>query len=218
MESAQFLGRPLPESDCFHDEKLFFNIWKGPLISIYVSFFQSTYHTPQSRAWIHLFWLSSHRHCQTRLGPSKLSFLQAELTLSSAGSSSACCLLKFPWTFQQSCYSARLKTAWISEKASPFPEAGHWSSWNFKPLLLACFSSLPRFLWTAAQFWHQPSPEYGIIQKSDKSKPFCLLCIIDKTVGHTGPRIDLCGTPHFTPGKLWPINHNPESSHVTRFF
>lgn len=93
-------------------------------------------------------WLSSHRHCQALLGPfSRLNKLAQVLV-----SSSACCL-PLPRTFQQSCYPARLSPAWPSEKASPFPGAGHLYSWNFKQLLLACCSSLPRFLWTAAQFW-----------------------------------------------------------------
>lgn len=41
-----------------------------------------------------------------------------------AGSLSACCLLISPsGPFQQSCYPARQSPAWISAKASPFPEA-----------------------------------------------------------------------------------------------
>lgn len=128
MEMAQLPWQPLPESDCFHNEKVFFYIQKGPILFQFMYIFSNppTTHHNQGPGSICLIVFS--QALPGTVGPLKLSVLQAQLSLSSAGSSSACCLLNFPWTFQQSCYPARLSPAWISQKDSPFPEAGHLSS------------------------------------------------------------------------------------------
>lgn len=147
---------------------------------------------------------SSHKHCQALLGPPTLSFLQAELTPPSAPPSSACCLLTLPWTFQQSCYPARLSPSWITEKASPFPEAGHLSSWNFKQLLLACFPACP------GSSGQQPSSEahqlsllsMGSSTNWTNASLIASCASLIKLLNTTGLRIDICGTPLVTAGKV----------------
>lgn len=214
MNIAQLPRQPLPESDCFHDESVVFYIRRGPFL------FQCMY----------IFSSPPTTHHNQGPGSTFLTVFSQALpgTVRSPNA-----VLSPGWTNSPKCsplfsllpinFALDLSTELLPSQAvpildywkglSPFPEAGHLSSWNFKQLLLACFPACP------GSSGQQPSSEahqlsllsMGSSTNWTNASLIASFASLIKLLNTTGLRIDICGTTLVTPGKVWPINHNPLS-------